>query len=375
MMNKRELYGDMNRKFGNYDSSNDPDGKIIKVLKELMAEADVFINQHDAYGFHRDTHISKNYNPNRYGQSVIVDTAKFYSIKLNKEINLEEFGKRIVKRMNSQINEEKFHFCYWNHNSAENQKFADMQKSATYYALTNFSIPAFGLETSHDLPTLTHKVECQLVGIKEIMKEFEFDFPPIKVEQPQLYWLELEKNGCDILRVNSNTNVRLAINDVLRITKIFANYKSGLSANILNWGDINDLQKEFIFEKDHTIVVRKNNIKIGQIYLRHYRNNSVRSVNVVVNGLKKEIPNWGKIDVKKKDWLQLINTVPDLKKSSFELQGFQIKSVINLNQENKIHIKDLPVTFSFGKKGHAYLVKFYANDEFAGSFQIEVTDH
>ena len=133
-------------------------------------------------------------------------------------------GKKIVDRVNTQIKEEKYHFGFWNHNSvAKNTKFIEMQKSATYYALVKYSIPAFGLETSKDLPTLYHKVKHQLLMIKEILNEFGFEFSPLpapSVKQPVLYWVEFIKNDKDIIRVNSNTNIRLNPGDTIKISNI-----------------------------------------------------------------------------------------------------------------------------------------------------------
>ncbi|MCP5052506.1 MAG: hypothetical protein GY940_35385, partial [bacterium] len=103
MLNKRDLHGDMNRKFVPGELPGDPDAEVVRLLKNLMKEADVFVNQHDAFGFHRHKYISKLYNPKRYGQCLIVDAATFYSKKLKKQVHLAEMGKRILERVNKQI--------------------------------------------------------------------------------------------------------------------------------------------------------------------------------------------------------------------------------------------------------------------------------
>ncbi len=378
MLNRREVHGDMNRKFVPREKPDDPDAEVVKVLKGLMKEADVFINQHDAYGFHRETYISKMYNQYRYGQSLIIDCGNFYSQKLKKQVNLSVIGKRILERVNRQIKNKDHQFGFWDHNSvAKNTKFPEMKKSATYYALTTYSIPAFGLETSRDLPTLYHKVKYQLVVIKEILREFGLEFipPSPTVATPVLYWVEFLKNQRDIIRVNSNTNLRLAPGDKIVIKKIFSNSDWGLSANILNWGSINDVNKEFVFEKIKnvtTILVKKNHLSIGKIYLRNYRKNSVREIILEVNGEQKRIPNWGKIDLKQGEYFKILKTYPEFPNIRFDVRGFSVRPGKRDDSDTEIYPKDLIPKYSFKKKGTIYFVKFYNSNRFAGEFQVEI---
>lgn len=374
MTNRREIYGDMNRKFIDKEYPKDPDAGVIKILKGLMQESDIFINQHDAYGFHRDKYISKNYNPYRYGQCLIVDTGRFYSKKLKREINLAEMGKRIVDRVNTQIKKEKYHFGFWNHNSvAEDTKFIEMQKSATYYALVKYSIPAFGLETSKDLPTLYHKVKHQLLMIKEILNEFGLEFtslPAPFVRQPLLYWVEFIKNGKDIIRVNSNTNIRLNPGDTIEVSKIFSNYDTGLSADILKWGSLNDINKNFTFKTHTRIIVKKNQFIIGRVNLRGFLKQSLREITVDVNGEITAIPNWGKIEVAEGHYFNIKETTPGYKNSKIDVRGFSLIPGKKDDSHVNIYTRDLIKKYSFRGKGEVYFVKIYKGGRFAGGFQV-----
>lgn len=375
MLNRRQVHGDMNRKFVPQENPNDPDGEVVKVLKKLMKEADVFINQHDAYGFHRERYISEKYNQSRYGQSLIIDSANFYSKKLKRQINLSETGKRILKRVNQQIKKEAHHFGFWDHDSVDKDtKHLAMRKSATYYALTTFSIPAFGLETSKDLPTLYHKVKYQLLVIKEILREFglEFVFPPPRVREPVLYWAEFLKNGKDIIRVNSNTNLRLNPGDKIVIKRIFSNYDSGLSANILDWGTLNDINKEFVFKKNTTINVKKNHLAIGKVYLRGFRRDSVREITVDVNGEVRGIPNWGKIELKDGQYFNIRGVVPSFSRVRFDVRGFSLPPGKPDDSNVNIYPDNLIKKYSFKKKSNIYFVKIYTAGGFAGGFQVEI---
>jgi hypothetical protein len=375
MLNRREVHGDMNRKFGSVEKPNDPDARVVKLLKQLMKEADVFINQHDADGFHRETYISKKYNQHCYGQSLIIDCSNFYSRKLKKQMNLGDIGKRIMERVNRQIKNKDHLFGFWDHNSLDpNTRFPEMKKSATYYALTTHSIPAFGLETSNDLPDLYHKVKYQLLVIKEILHEFglEFIYPLPRVDQPVLHWVEFLENGEGILRVNGNTNLRLQPGDKIIIKEIFSNYQDGLSANILNWGNINDMNKEFVFEKPTDILVKKNHLTMGKIYLRNYSKNSVRQIVVDVNGAQKTIPNWGKIAVPKGQYFNIMDTYPHFSNIRFDVRGFNLPPGQQDDSRVKIFPKNLIKKYSFKEEGNIYFVKIYNANNFAGEFQVEI---
>jgi hypothetical protein len=375
MLNRRELYGDMNRKFVSREKPGDPDKEVVQLLKTLMKEADVFINLHDAYGFHREAYTSKKYNQYCYGQSLIIDCSNFYSKKLAKQVNLGEIGQRILQRVNKQIPDKNYHFGFWDHNSLDpNTQFPEMKKSATYYALTTCSIPAFGLETSKDLPSLYDKVKYQLLVIKEILHEFglEFIYPAVEVEEPELYWVEFLKNNSDIIRVNGNTNLRLEPNDKIVIKQIFSNYSSGLSANILNWGNINDINRELRFTQAAKILVKKNHLTMGKVYLRRYNKNSVRQIVVDIGGVEKTIPNWGKIELPKGQYFMIKETQPGFPHIRFDVRGFSLPPGRVDDSRVKIYPADLIKKYSFQEKGTIWFVKIYNAGVFAGSFQVEV---
>ncbi|MCP5052063.1 MAG: hypothetical protein GY940_33150 [bacterium] len=377
MLNRRDVHGDMNRKFGPGQKPGDPDAEVVRILKNLMKEADILINQHDAFGFHRKTYISERYNPSRYGQSLIVDTASFYSKKLEKQVPIAEMGKRILERVNRQIKSKDHHFVFWDHDSiSRSTRYPEMRKSATYYALTTHSIPAFGLETSKDLPTLSHKVKYQLLVIKEILREFNVEavFPSSPFKLPVLHWVEFLKNGKDIVRVNSNTYLRLNPGDKIVLKKINANYNTGLSANILGWGNINDMDKEVIFDGLKTIRIKKNHMTMGRVFLKHFHARSVREVIVEINGRRMKIPNWGKIEVSKGRYFKIIGTAPHFPGIRFDVRGFpQVKGKPD-DSDVKIYPRNLIKKYSFRKSREppVYFVKIYNDKRFAGGFQVEI---
>jgi len=210
--------------------------------------------------------------------------------------------------------------------------------------------------------------------IKEILHEFglEFIYPLPRVNIPVLHWVEFLKNGKEILRVNGNTNLRLQPGDKIVIKEIFSNYRDGLSANILNWGNINDMKKEFVFEKPANILVKKNHLTMGKIYLRNYGKNSVRQIIIDANGVQKTIPNWGKISVQKGHYFKILGTSPHFSRIRFDVRGFNLPPGQQDDSRVKIFPGNLIKKYSFKKEGNIYFVKIYNSNSFAGEFQVEI---
>jgi len=378
MQYKREIYGDMNRKFTKKEYPNDPDHKLIVILKKLIAEADIFINQHDAFGFHRNKYISKGYNPFRYGQCLIVDTGSIFSKKFNKKLNINAIGKRIIESVNKEIKNPKHRFAFWNQKSIDiNTSFKDMQKSATYFAVTRFSIPAFGLETSKNLPNSALKIKYQLLVITKLMDEFGFKYtlPTNIFTKPVLYWIEFIKtsktNTQSIIRVNSSTNIRMEEGEKIRVSKIKANYKVGLSFDILDWQDKNDFNNEYTFTKERTAFIRKNQKFIGKVRFKKYNKNSIRKIIIKINNSELSISNWGLIKLKKTDKFEILYCDNKNKKYRFDIRGFN--KIKNKKDDSRtlISYKNLIKKHSFKKEGEIYFVKIYDNKSIIGGFQIE----
>lgn len=371
MLNRREVNGDMNRKFTHKKLNGDPDKEVMELLKKLMGEADVLINQHDARGFHRKKKTSKWYGPQWYGQCVIIDTEKFYSKRLKKEILLEKVADEIIAAVNRQIPNPDHHFTVWNHHSFKRTtRHSDMRKSATGFAIKHFSIPAFGLETSKQLPTLEHKVRHQLLVINEIMHAFGLKgtIPEMMNLKTELYWIEFIKNGKDRILVNGNTNIRLKKGDTISIDRIYASNGSGLSANILRWGNLNDIKKKFTFTgKDKEIIIKRNNQTISKIYLKKFYRSSIREVHVQVNGEDTKIPNWGVVKLKPGADFKIIHAYPGGK------HYFNIKGYTDTKGNHKgINIKTDSINIPVASNPYDSLctVKITRNRRLSGGFTI-----
>ena len=166
MVNKRGVNGDMNRKFSSI-KKNDKDKQIITDIKKIILQKNVslILNLHDGNGFYREKHQGSIFNPNAWGQTCVIDQCK---LKEDQEFgNLNEIASTVKDNLNKKLLEKHHSFAVKNTNT----KFEDeaMQLSLTYYAVTN-NKPAFALESSKNLSTLSQKVFYQLLAIEEFMK-------------------------------------------------------------------------------------------------------------------------------------------------------------------------------------------------------------
>ena len=74
----------MNRKF-NILSKKDPEFAEVQKIKRirLSKDVDVIVNLHDGSGFYKKKYINRMHNPNRWGQSIIID---------QENLDVERFG-------------------------------------------------------------------------------------------------------------------------------------------------------------------------------------------------------------------------------------------------------------------------------------------
>ena len=174
--NKRGIYGDMNRKFAKV-LPTDPDYKRVEAIKKIILSPKVslVLNLHDGHGFYRKDYQGSIFNPNAWGQTCVIDQCELNGSQ--KFANLDQIASTVKQNINKKLLKKHHSFNVKNTNT----KFDDeaMQKSLTFFAVTH-NKPAFAIETSKNLKTLSQKVFYQLVAIEEFMRivgiEFTRDF-------------------------------------------------------------------------------------------------------------------------------------------------------------------------------------------------------
>ncbi len=257
--------GDMNRRFLDKPEAVEMD-KVVSVVKKLMSESDVFLNLHDGWGFHNPVYIDNNRNPKKFGQSIITD-ADTYKCENGKVLDLNTPANKAMAEVNRKINDDRYSLHYFNTDTANpNTPFSDMRKTATYYALRKYCIPAYGIESSKNLPSNEMKVLHHNYAVNEFMKIYGIvpEVPAVIIEKPALDFAVINVNN-EPVKVDKNGTLYVKSGDVCEIAHIESNYERGISADLIGYGTLNDLNSKFMLKRDAVIVVRKDSKKIGII--------------------------------------------------------------------------------------------------------------
>ncbi len=269
ILNNRGPDGDMNRQFGDPVTARRQE-KIVAILKKLIAESDLLLNLHDGSGFFRPRWEGPMANPKRYGQSLIADAA-VYNTDDGKTIDLQGIAQRVLARVNPQIENNRYHLLFNNHRTAEKDSVhKEQRRSATYYALTQCHIPAYGVETSKSLPSTELKIKHHALVINEFMQELgiKVENPGSRLEPPELRYLVVSVNDDLPLVVAKDGVLTVRAGDKVNILHVEANYERGLTCDIKGHGSVNDLRHNFVINEPTSVVARKDHLQIGKISIQ-----------------------------------------------------------------------------------------------------------
>jgi len=269
--NQRGPNGDMNRKFHLEDNASTMEDQIVSILKKLISESDYLLNLHDGAGYYHPTYIDKWRNPTLFGQSIVADSEEYRIPGSTKPIKLGEMARKILKEVNPHISGELYRFHFMDtRTDAEDSPHREQRGSATYYALTKHNIPAFGVETSKFLPSVDLKVLYHNMVINAFMKQFGIipESPGLNLDPPVLKYLVVAINGQTPIVVEGHQTLELRAGDMISVIHIESNYERGLSLDIVGYGGVNDLGKDYAIFRDTSILVRKDNEQVAEIPVR-----------------------------------------------------------------------------------------------------------
>ncbi|NTV32277.1 MAG: hypothetical protein HGA50_03180 [Deltaproteobacteria bacterium] len=373
--NQRGPNGDLNRKFNLEDNASTVEDQIVSILKKLINDSDYLLNLHDGAGYYHPTYIDKWRNPTLFGQSIVADCEEYRIPGSAKSIKLGEMARKILKEVNPHINGDlyKFHFMD-TRTDAEDSPHREQRGSATYYALTKHHIPAFGVETSKFLPSIDLKVLYHNMVINAFMKHFGIipESPGLNLDPPVLKYLVVAINGQTPIVVESNQALELRAGDMISVTHIEANYERGLSLDILGYGGVNDLGKDYAIFRDTSILVRKDNHKVAEIPVRITEKGSgeesrttslTRKIDYLVieaKGLRLLLANGETLHLVRGEELKIVDVLPRAPFSSgvkVNFKGFVGDPSNNTGEDRGFSINtgsDLMERFSLDGKGEAY---------------------
>jgi len=308
LLNQRDgMTGDMNRKFSEPpDIAKNMEQEIVSILKKLIGEADCLLNLHEGSGFYNEEWKSEIENPDRFGQSIIFDAKSYFGTKRQVSIDLESLAKRVIDKVNIQIDKDnqRYHFQTNNHNTvSETTRFLEQRKSATYYALTQENIPAFGVETSKSIKSNAAKVGFQKLVINAFMEEFGIipETPGLHVEETKLDYVLVKVNGGFPYAVPNGSELPVDSGDEVVITDIIANFNRGLTADFINMGSHNDTKLPFRIAEPTKVLIRKDAEPCGSIDIVIKSEKHKNSDLPVEKKISKALPSTSPVSPKKQD--------------------------------------------------------------------------
>lgn len=399
VLQRRQINEDMNRKFG-ASKKKGYETEVVAILKKLIAESDCLLNMHDGSGFFAETWVSPNRNPKKYGQSIIADADTYFSRKSNLKIELGEMAREVCRRMNIHIEDPAHFFRFNNHRTAEkDSQHKEQRGSATYFALTRYDIPAFGIETSKSLP-LELKVRHHNLAVNAFMEILDVvpETPRMTLEKPLLDYLVISVNDTLPVVLKNQQTLKVAQGDTVTVSHIEANYERGLSADLVGLGTINDLRKPTVIRAPTRVVVRKDYYPCGSVYIDIGPATPTATVAAAAspaqtapkagplffklkrNGRTEYYNNYGRFKIIRGDIFEIVDVVTTVEDPSdlvVNLKGFVGQRSQNTGEDRGYRInsgKDLWKRYSLKKKGRKYQVIVTLEDEEVGKLFIDLAE-
>jgi predicted deacylase len=393
MQNNRAPDGDMNRQFGDRVTAQ-RQKKIVEILKALMAESDFMLNLHDGSGFYRPTWEGPLANPMRFGQSLIADT-DVYRGPTGKVIDLKAMAEKVLPGVNASIDDPKYHIHFNNHRTASQDSMHKEQRlSATYYALTQCGIPAFGVESSKSLPNVAMKIRHHNLVINAFMDMLGIvpETPPSDLPNHEFKFLVVRVNDFQAVAVAKGSHLTVAPGDRVTVQHIQANYERGLSCDVEGVGAINDMGQPLLVNKPTRILVRKDNQTIGQVEIkldsnRRHPQTMVRSplmyFMVDVGGQRQLVGDGKRLRVVRGDQVTLVDVLTNLQNQAHikvDLKGYAPPGQPNHGEDRGRQVdtdKDLLKRFSLCQAQtpegvECYQVMATQGGRSLGSMELEV---
>ncbi|MBF0343603.1 MAG: succinylglutamate desuccinylase/aspartoacylase family protein [Nitrospirae bacterium] len=386
---KRAINNDMNRRFNYINSKDYYEDNVVEILKGLIQRSDFLLNLHEGSGFYSERYESDLVNPNRFGQSIIADTDVFRTSD-GRVLNLAIIAKDVIRRVNVRITNKKHLFRFNNHRTFDkNTQHLEQRKSATYYALSTHNIPAFGIEASKEIKDLEQKIRYHSMVINSFMERLDIipENPGIELKSPRLSYLVVSVNDKSYL-VHNGEELKVRRSDRVKITDIVANYKRGLTVDVVGIGTSNDLNRAFVLESPLKAVVMKDGYKCAEVSLAlidvistvNKESPSFKYLIVESNGLRQVLKDGEHFKTVRGDVIKLIDVVtndhsPD--ELSVNLIGYVDNNVNNIGGQRRLIIntaKDLHSQNSNDKQGKSYTIEVSSGKKVVGTIYLDVEE-
>ena len=348
---RRGINGDMNRKFS-IIKKNDKDAQIVKEIKEVILSKNVslVLNLHDGHGFYRKENHGKIFNPNAWGQTCVIDQCNLNPNQAFGDLN--KIAIKVKDNMNKNLLQDHHSFNVKNTKT----KFDDeaMQHSLTYFAVTN-NKPAFAIESSKHLSSLSQKVFYQLLAIEEFMKVMDISFQ----RDFTLNELEIDSLIHEYGTLTINDNIVLKLNGIKKY---------------LSYIPIKSKNNRFVFSNPLGSIK-----KVGAVFVAYIGNKKIFTMQPEYFKISKTCPKTfdikidGKLRSIRKASSFSVNDdfmILDNKNVRANIIGYKPK-LGSLETGVKISLKNLAKRFSIDKNNKTYRIEFYKDNNFCSMLMVQ----
>jgi len=352
--NKRGIHGDMNRKFASI-KKNDKDKPIVDAIKKIILSKQVslILNLHDGHGFYRKKEQNNIYNPKAWGQTCVIDQCNLNLSNKQPFGDLNNIALTVRKNVNTKLL--KKHHIFNVKNTHTKYKDAAMRHSLTYFAVTH-NKPAFAIETSKSLSSVSQKVFYQLLAIEEYMKIMHID-----------YTRDFELNEKELAKIIKNYG-ELEINHNILLK--LDNIKKSLS-----YIPIESKSNKFSFSNSLGIIKKNSNgvydVYIGNIKITSLSPQYFKMSNSCHNMYNVEVD--GKlVSLQKASEFYVNDDFKIIRDRNYRVNVIGYHSSKGVDESNlRISLKDLSKRYAIDKTNKSYRIEFYQGDKFCSMLIVK----
>jgi len=346
----RGIHGDMNRKF-NALSKNDPEFDEVQKIKKIILNknVDIIVNLHDGSGFYKKEYINRMHNPNRWGQSIIIDQENIESESYGGLLNVAE---SVQQHINANLINKSKYFYVKNTETAKGD--VEMEKSLTYFAIKN-NQPAFAVEASKSF--LTHeRAYYHLLAVEGFMKELGIEFQ----RNFKMSRRDVAKQIGNNLKISLyNNRINLHMDKARRAL----NYVPLKKYGSVKYEKSNPLIA--VIKNKKTIKVRYGNRSVTSLNPQYFEYDyNLNSVSMQIDGKTKKINIGETVNVK--------NNFKVLAENDYRVNiiGF---SKAGLRNENGLLVrrKQIASRYSVDKSSNVFRVEIYKGKKFSGMILVD----
>jgi hypothetical protein len=341
---KRGIHGDMNRKFAKIDE-HDQDKETVEAIKKIILQPNIslVLNLHDGHGFYRKKNQGSIFNPNAWGQTCVIDQCQLQTCQPFGDLN------KIAEEVRTNINKKllKKHHSFNVKNTKTKYDDEAMQLSLTYFAVTH-NKPAFAIETSKNLSTLSQKVFYQLLAIEEFMKIMQIEY----TRDFDLNEQNINKIIKNYGTLEINHNILLNLNNIKKSLSYIPIKSKG---NVFNFSHpLGSVKKRSSGAFDIYI----GNIKITSLHPQYFEIASDCKEEYLFEVDGKELP------VKRASSFEVTDDFKVIKDKVYRVNIIGYHSKKRDESEESVSLANLNTRYAVDTDEKVYRVEFYKNDKF-----------